>query len=205
MKFTKPKKLPEANIQAELYHYLRNEGIRCCLEYHMHCESTGNNLRADIVTVIDDEIGCIVECKSRTFNFGIETTGKQYQQYKSFDIPLFYCMKFTHVKKTLESIIKLHKTGVYDVSEMQTFENEQKIRKIKERKLSRLTKKQRFSENWKLLIDSGLEYQHFSDSHVRVCMKIDFWPSSGKFMQFGSYKSKTGGFKSMVKELNRIH
>jgi len=203
MKFIKPKKLPEANIQAELFHLLRNEGIRCCLEYSMHCEQTGNNLRADMVTVIGDDIGCIVECKSRTGNFTIDTEGRQFIQYKSFNVPLFYCMNFAHVKKTLESIIKLHETGVYNVADIQTFDNEKKM-KVRKKKLSRLTKKQRYNDNWKLLIDSGLEYQHFSDSHVRVCKKIDFWPSTGKFMIKNSNVSQRGGFHGMLIELNKL-
>jgi len=198
MKFIRPKRLPEANIQAELYHELRKANIRCCLEYSMHCKETQSNLRADIITIIGDDIGCIIECKSRGLIFKIDKEGKQYRQYRTFNIPLFYCMKFTHVKKTLESIIKLHKTGIYNFAEMQTFGNEQKLRKIKEKKLSRLTKKQRFNDNWRLLIDSGVEYQHFSDSHVRIMRKVDFWPSTGKFMIVNSNQSQPGGFHIMM-------
>ena len=196
MRFIKPRRLPEANIQAELYHYLRLEKIRCCLEYRMYCKETETHVRADLITVIGSEIACIVEFKSRQGNFQVNTNGMQYKKYKTFNVPLFYCMNFKHVGKTVELIKELHEKGIYKAEDLQTFSNEAK------EVVTRLSRKNR---NWQLLINSGLEYQYFSDQHVRVCKKIDFWPSSGKFMQFGSYKSKRGGFHKMQKELNRIH
>ncbi len=203
MKFVRPKRLPEANIQAELYHELRKANIRCCLEYSMYCEETRSNLRADIITIIGDDIGCIIECKSRGGNFAIDKEGKQYRQYRTFNIPLFYCMKFTHVKMTLESIIKLHKTGAYKLSDMQPFDDEKKAHRRREKKLSRLTKKQRYNDNWRLLIDSGVEYQHFSDSHVRIMRKVDFWPSTGKFMIMNTNSPRKGGFHVMMEEFEK--
>ena len=196
IKFTPPLILPEANIQAEIYHHLRLEGIRCCLEYRMYCNESSSYIRADLVTVIGSEIACIVECKTRTGNYAVNTEGRQYKRYKSLNAPLFYCMNFKHVGKTIELIKELHKSGQYKPADLQTFADEKKIQ------VTRLSRKNR---NWQLLINSGMEYQYFSDYHVRVCGKIDFWPSSGKFMQFGSYKSKCGGFPKMQKELKRIH
>ena len=59
MKFVKPKKIPEANIQAEIYHFCRNNNIRVCLEYsYKHC-------RFDIVIINDnDDIVLYIETKS---------------------------------------------------------------------------------------------------------------------------------------------
>lgn len=196
VKFIKPRVLPEANIQAEIYHHLRLLGIRCCLEYRMYCSESHSYIRADLVTVIGSEIACIIECKTRTGNYEVNVNSEQYKRYKSFNLPLFYCMNFKHVGKTVELIKALHENGIYKADDLQTFSNDAK------EVVTRLSRKNR---NWALLINSGLEYQYFSDQHVRVCKKIDFWPSSGKFMQFGSYKSKCGGFHKMQKELRRIH
>ena len=84
IKFVKPRMLPEANIQAEIYHHLRLLGIRCCLEYRMYCEESNTHVRADIITIIGSEIACIIECKTRDGNFTVNTDGEQYKKYKSF-------------------------------------------------------------------------------------------------------------------------
>ena len=66
MNFIKPKRMPEAVIQAELYRRLRNKGVRICLEYTAKCKIGRSGIvRLDAVIVKDDEVIASIECKSR--------------------------------------------------------------------------------------------------------------------------------------------
>lgn len=201
--FTPPKRLPEANIQAELYRLLRNSNIKCCLEYRMLCKETDSFLRADIVTIKNNRITSIIECKSRDNNFNVNTSGKQYYQYSTFGIPIFYCMNFKHVTRTVNLVELLHTQGLYDNEYLQTFENKEKV-KPKTKKDIIEEKKVRFKKNWDLLLASNLEYTCFSQSHIRICNKVDLWPGSGKWMVRGENKSSLGGFPRVLQFLNKI-
>ncbi len=109
MKFKAPKVLPEANTQAEIYRILRNKGIKCCLEYGMKCEYQNRNIRADIAVIKDGYIICLVECKSK--GSSPDEEGRQYDAYDSLGVEFIYCMGWKEIKKTVEYIIELHKTG----------------------------------------------------------------------------------------------
>lgn len=107
MKFIKPRRLPEANIQAEVYRQLRNQGIKCCLEYRIYIESMNCHIRADVVIIQDGDIIAIIECKSRKEDGEPNKSGRQYKKYKELGIPFIYCMTFKQVPKIINKIISL--------------------------------------------------------------------------------------------------
>lgn len=103
--FVRPKRISEANIQAECYHRLRNLGINCYLEYKLqHC-------RLDMVIVVNENtIACIVEFKSRTKDLTLRK-GKQYTKYKALGFPLLYCHHMDEIDATItliQHILKQH-------------------------------------------------------------------------------------------------
>lgn len=196
MDFIKPKHLPEANIQAELYRHLRNDGIKCCLEYRMYVEEFNTFCRADLIIIKGKKIIAIIECKSRDNNFEVNKGGKQFRQYKTFGIPIFYCMNFKHVERTLNLIKLLITQGTYKPEYIQTFKSVEK--KKTSRQESKQEKRNTLNDNWDLLLASNLQYNCFSRTHVRICNKVDFWPTSGKWMVLGEYSSRVG-FNEMKK------
>lgn len=191
LEFIPPTRLPEANIQAEIYRHLRNRNIKCCLEYRMFCDETKRFLRADVVTITDGRILSIIECKSRDNNFKVNENGRQYQQYKSFDIPVFYCMNFKHVERVANLIELLHENGIYKPEYTQTFDDQNRA----------VDKKDNSTYNWDQINKAGIEYQYFSSSHIRVFGNIDLWPKSGKWRILGGGKTNRGGYDAIIKHL----
>ncbi len=95
-------RLPEANIQAECYHRLRQLGIKSCLEYkHDHC-------RFDMVVLKGTEIIAIVEFKNRKDrNAVVNKNSRQYLRYSKYGVPVIYCMHRLEIDKTVEAIKSL--------------------------------------------------------------------------------------------------
>ena len=108
IKFIKPNRIPEANVQAEIYRKLRNRDIRCCLEYRMEVPEYGNYLRADIAVLVGDYIACLIECKSRV-NGKVNKNGRQYKKYLSLGLPTIYCMSIYDVNETVSRILDIIK------------------------------------------------------------------------------------------------
>ena len=106
MRFIRPKRIPEANVQAEIYRLLRNKGIKCCLEYRVEVPEYNNHLRADIAIINGDDIACLVEVKSRK-NGKINKEGRQYKKYISLGVPVIYCLSFKEVGHCVDEISKL--------------------------------------------------------------------------------------------------
>ena len=104
MKFIPPRRLPEANIQAEAYRQLRNNNIKCCLEYRIYIPDFNSYIRADIAIIKDDEVILLIECKSRKRNKSPNKDGRQYKKYKSLGIPILYCMDFKEAQNILDDI-----------------------------------------------------------------------------------------------------
>jgi len=104
MKFIKPNRLHESNIQAEAYRQLRNNNIKCCLEYRIYCPEFNCNIQADIVIIKDSLILAIIECKSRKRNKTPNTKGRQYLKYQSLNIPVVYCMDFNEAVNIMDII-----------------------------------------------------------------------------------------------------
>ncbi len=92
LKYEFKKRLPEANIQAEIYSRLRAIDIQCCLEYKIWINSLQASSRADIVIIRDGYIIAIIEVKSRKVGSKPNKNGRQYQKYEAIGIPFIYCM-----------------------------------------------------------------------------------------------------------------
>lgn len=105
MQFIPPKRLHESNIQAEAYRQLRNNNIKCCLEYTIHCKEFNSKVRSDIVIIEDGQIILIIECKSRVKKLEPNFKGRQYQKYQSLSIPVIYCMNFTQAKNIADKVM----------------------------------------------------------------------------------------------------
>lgn len=94
MKFNVPRKLPEANVQAEFYHRCRNFhrcrnlGLRLCLEYRL------DNCRFDAVMINSrDEIYAIVEFKSWIRDKDVMNyDSKQLQKYRAYGVPVVFLL-----------------------------------------------------------------------------------------------------------------
>ena len=104
MKFIKPNRLHESNIQAEAYRQLRNNNVKCCLEYSIHCPEFNSNIRADIILIKDNKITAIIECKSRKRNKEPNYKGRQYKKYQSLGLPIIYCMDFSDAINIMSKI-----------------------------------------------------------------------------------------------------
>lgn len=108
MLFTPKSRIAEANIQAEVYHQLKLLNIPCYLEYKV------DNCRFDIVLLSKDlkNIIAIIEIKSHSekrvnSKKGILKTGKQYQKYNQYGLPLLYCTTMNTVPELIDSCKKL--------------------------------------------------------------------------------------------------
>jgi len=108
MKFIRPKKIPEANIQAEIYKNLRDLKIKCCLEYRFKTP-LGYHMRADVAVIKDGFVICFIECKSRKDNRNIYKDGRQYKGYMSTGVETIYCMAWDEIKETIRKIKNIHR------------------------------------------------------------------------------------------------
>lgn len=103
MKFNVPRKLPEANVQAEFYHRCRNLGLRLCLEYRL------DNCRFDAVMINSrDEIYAIVEFKSWIRDKDVTNyDSKQLQKYRVYGVPVVFCSKYSKLDATIAKCMAL--------------------------------------------------------------------------------------------------
>lgn len=110
MKFIKPRKLAEANIQAELYHRCREMGISCYLEYRVKMGM--RTCRFDVV-IMDKfgEIKMIIEVKSYVRDREPNRETKQIKRYSLFGVPVVLITKIEDIEnlvgylKTIPEII----------------------------------------------------------------------------------------------------
>lgn len=102
MKFIIPKRLPEANIQAEFYHRCRLLGLRLCLEYrYEHC-------RFDAVMLDrNDNIYAIIEFKSRIKPIKGEYKTKQIDKYSKYGIPIIVCLDYNSIDLAISKCVEL--------------------------------------------------------------------------------------------------
>lgn len=104
MKFEVPKRLPEANIQAEFYHRCRLEGLRLCLEYKYE------HSRFDCVMIGDDDsIYAIVEFKSKVKPIVKSYNTKQIQKYSQYNIPIVLCFSYKDIDYTISRCKELYR------------------------------------------------------------------------------------------------
>jgi len=111
MKFISPKRIPEPNIQAEIYHRLKLKGIECMLEMHLYCEKYGGELTPDILIISKEQIVGIIEVKSligdkrlsnREIFPDMQISSKQLKRYLLYGLPLFYCTNWEGIEKAIE-------------------------------------------------------------------------------------------------------
>lgn len=104
MQFIRPKRLPEANLQAELYKRLKDIGIGSCLEYHFK----DFRLRADLIVIKQNEIICACEVKSYRTDREPHLDTKQYQKYLKLNIPIFYLVNLKNLDTIIYKITNLY-------------------------------------------------------------------------------------------------
>ncbi len=104
MQFIKPKRIPEANIQAEIYKQLKEVNIESMLEYRFK----EFRLRADLIVIKNSKIICACEVKSWSKPRSINPNGKQFRKYLKLGIPIFYCGRIDKIDNLIEKIKKLY-------------------------------------------------------------------------------------------------
>lgn len=90
--------LPEANIQAEFYHYCRLLGVNCVLEY----STPFGRLDVAVMSADCSRLIAIVECKNQN-RTQIQITG-QIRRYKEIGVPVFGLCKFKRAQRLVEQI-----------------------------------------------------------------------------------------------------
>ncbi len=117
MKFKAPKRLPEANVQAELYRLLRNNKFRCCLEYKTKTFQV-EVIRIDCVVIDEfDNVILAIETKSSMRKEKRVNTGtKQFERYEKLGIPFCYCHNFAQIKPILIGLSRGIPAGVKFIS-----------------------------------------------------------------------------------------
>lgn len=108
MDFIRPKRLPEANIQAAIYKRLVDENIECYLEYRIK----EFKLRADLIVVKNSKIICACEIKSYKTLKNTNTNTKQFKKYFKLGIPIFYCSRLEQVNLVTDKILNLYNSIV---------------------------------------------------------------------------------------------
>jgi hypothetical protein len=103
MQYIEPKRLREANIQAELYGRLKELGINCYLEYPYFAVGCKRRFRADAAIYKNNSIVCFVEVKSRRRPSQPNWFSKQLQHYRSTGLYVVVCDNFNFE----ESITKI--------------------------------------------------------------------------------------------------
>lgn len=102
MKYTRPKRLPEANIQAQLYMRLYQEKIPCTLEYKVP------GSRFDVVVHDHERIKCIIEIKSMTLKsrekrLRGERIYRQIVRYESHGVPVVQCLGEIDIENSIQA------------------------------------------------------------------------------------------------------
>lgn len=114
MIFTEPRRLPEVNIQAELYHQCKLRGITCFLGYRVKRPGE-HTCYFDAVILKDNRIACIVEVKSHLERYTVPRSRKtkQFRRYSSFGIPVLYLTRMDYMDlffKQLTNILSTKST-----------------------------------------------------------------------------------------------
>ncbi len=112
MKFEPPAKLPEANMQAELYRQLTNRGIRCLLEYPLIKDREGK-LRADCIILDKRELQILAVIEVKTFKNPKAVPSeknKQRKRYRSFyqGVKFFYVWNLKTIYQVIDWIKEKH-------------------------------------------------------------------------------------------------
>jgi len=103
MKFKVGKRISEANIQAEIYHRLKQEKIYSYLEYKYE------NCRFDIVVpdLKKEKVLVIIEVKSKIRTSPTRRKTKQQLKYERFGVPVLYCNSMEDVASVIDKVKSL--------------------------------------------------------------------------------------------------
>ncbi len=63
-------------------------------------------------------------------------------------------------------------------------------------------KQSTFNENWEIIESLKLPYTCFGRYHIRIDQRVDFWPSTSKWMVTNEFTRRRGGIKAMIKYLD---
>ena len=107
MKFQAPRRLIEANLQAELYSRLKELNIPSYLEYPFRDFVCNRNRRADLAIYKNDKIVCLIEVKSRRYPCRPNWNGKQLKAYRSTGVFVIVCDNF-NIQDSVSKIKKLY-------------------------------------------------------------------------------------------------
>jgi|SRR5581483_1088575 len=92
------KRLPEVNIQAEIYHQCKLLNIHCILELRL------KTYRPDIIIFKNDQIIGIIEVKNHVRDYSNRPESKQAIKYKSLGYPFYLCKNLNDIPQTMKII-----------------------------------------------------------------------------------------------------
>ncbi len=101
MRYVEARKVPQANIQAELFYCLRERNIFCVLDYR-----ADKGVKFDVAVIHGDDVVCIVEVKSRVRERVSHKLAKV-ERCERYGIPVLLCVNFNNVKDTIEEIERI--------------------------------------------------------------------------------------------------
>lgn len=107
----KPKRLSEANVQAEFYMACRRAGMGCFLEYSARWMNPPGRGRFDAVIHKAGEILAIVECKStrkakeRHIKF---PASRQFARYQEAGLPVFLVACMAEIGPTIAELRRVY-------------------------------------------------------------------------------------------------
>ena len=102
VEYIKPKRIPEAQIQAEIYRQFCFHDISCQLEYRLPTIRG----RVDIAVYRDKELKCLIEVKRcrKDHSRPDPSKLKQYQKYLKVGVPVFYCYGFQEISNIIYQV-----------------------------------------------------------------------------------------------------
>jgi len=98
----------EFEIQAELYHRLRNLGVDVRGSVPSKCEDFGKFKRVifDLVVFKGSTATHIIECKSReNTRTAPHQNSRQLRRYSKFGVPLIWCFHFDQIEETIKKVM----------------------------------------------------------------------------------------------------
>lgn len=99
IKYDNSNRLPEANVQAELYRRCWNQGIKCILEHrHEGCRFDALILDSNYEAI------AIVEVKNARKLRKPLLERKQYQKYSAFGVPVIYLNGYKEINQVIEHV-----------------------------------------------------------------------------------------------------
>jgi len=117
------RKLPEANIQAEIYHQCKSNKINCILGYKL------DRVKFDVLIYDNDfNVLCIVEVKSyKRLNKKPKVNTIQMNKYREHRKPVYLITRIEQVSEFIEYLKKDYKTSITKDTVKQEINSERMI------------------------------------------------------------------------------